>query len=174
MESGKVTVGKLSNETKGDAVAGDILDGKTAWVNGQEVTGSMTDYSSKTVDADKVENDGTYTTLMIPNSGYYNQNSKLKILNTKLQNKEYTVIEGVVEVQEGDIGFACDFNKLGLAYDSVIDGVEIGNCSVSNDKFNVIAWRDDKITGGSMTLAVFEFLKPATVGGSFIVFRESL
>ena len=41
MENGKVTVGELSNETKGDAEAGDILKGKTAWVNGVQIIGTM-------------------------------------------------------------------------------------------------------------------------------------
>ena len=43
MENGKVTVSKLSNQTEGNAEVGDILKGKTAWVNGAKITGTMED-----------------------------------------------------------------------------------------------------------------------------------
>ena len=39
--SGKVTANSLASQTSGTASASDILTGKTAWVNGSKVTGSM-------------------------------------------------------------------------------------------------------------------------------------
>ena len=39
--SGKVTVNSLASQTSATAAAGNILSGKTAWVNGNKVTGSM-------------------------------------------------------------------------------------------------------------------------------------
>ena len=40
--SGKVTGNSLASQTGADAVAADILSGKTAWVNGTRVTGTLT------------------------------------------------------------------------------------------------------------------------------------
>lgn len=39
--SGKVTANSLSSQTSANASSGDILSGKTAWVNGSQLTGSM-------------------------------------------------------------------------------------------------------------------------------------
>ena len=39
--SGKVTANSLSSQTNANAGAGDILSGKTAWVNGSKLTGTM-------------------------------------------------------------------------------------------------------------------------------------
>ena len=81
---GKITVQTLKEQTPGDATKGDILDGKKAWVEGTQLTGSMPNKSGQTVTASSVSNDGTYTTLTIPNSGYYSTTSKIKTLNDNL------------------------------------------------------------------------------------------
>ena len=39
--SGSITVRSLANQTSGTATASDMLEGATAWVNGQEVTGTI-------------------------------------------------------------------------------------------------------------------------------------
>ena len=62
---GTVTAESLANQTQGDATAPDILDGKTAWVNGAQVTGSMPDNGAVTKEMTAGE---TYT---IP-AGYHN------------------------------------------------------------------------------------------------------
>ena len=85
-ESGTVKVSELSSQTGGDAEAGDILKGKTAWVNGIQITGTIDDYSDKTVEASEVTSDGTTTTLKIPQNGYYNTSSKIQISNDDLNN----------------------------------------------------------------------------------------
>ena len=45
--SGKITANALSSQTSADAAAGNILATKTAWVNGSQITGSMTNQGSK-------------------------------------------------------------------------------------------------------------------------------
>ena len=69
----------------GDAVAGDILSGKTAYVKGKLVTGSMTDYSGQTLEASTITNEGDYSVLNIPKNGYYSTNTKIKALKSELQ-----------------------------------------------------------------------------------------
>ena len=81
---GTITAKSLKDQTSGTAGAGDILSGKTAYVNGNSVTGSMTNNGGKTVDASSVSNDGTYTTLTIPSNGYYNTSSKIRTLSSNL------------------------------------------------------------------------------------------
>lgn len=39
--AGKVTANSLASQTSGTAVAGNILSGRTAWVNGTKITGTM-------------------------------------------------------------------------------------------------------------------------------------
>lgn len=46
--SGKVTTNTLASQTSGTAVAGDILSGKTAWVEGIQVTGTIGTLAAKT------------------------------------------------------------------------------------------------------------------------------
>ena len=75
---GTIKVSELSNQTEGDAGAGDILQGKTAWVDGTQLTGSMADYSNQTVTASSVTDGGEYITLNLPYEGYYNSNSRIK------------------------------------------------------------------------------------------------
>lgn len=51
--SGKVTANSLASQTSGTAAAGDILTGKTAWVGGSKITGSMATMAGKTITPSK-------------------------------------------------------------------------------------------------------------------------
>lgn len=49
--SGKVTANSLSSQTSGTAAAGDILSGKTAWVGGSKITGTISSKAASTYGA---------------------------------------------------------------------------------------------------------------------------
>ena len=68
--SGKVTANSLSSQTSGTASAGEILSGKTAWVNGSKITGTMTNRGAVT---SSLNAGGSYT---IP-AGYHNGSGKV-------------------------------------------------------------------------------------------------
>ena len=61
---GKITVSSLSSQTDGTATAAQILSGKTAWVNGKKITGTMANRGKLNW---KPSNGTTYT---VP-AGYY-------------------------------------------------------------------------------------------------------
>lgn len=71
--SGKVTANSLSSQTSGTASAGHILTGKTAWVNGAKVTGTMKDYSN-------VQQTATTSTSDQTKSCYVNDGTNIKVV----------------------------------------------------------------------------------------------
>lgn len=70
--SGKVTANSLSSQTSGTATAAQILSGKTAWVNGSKLTGTMSQgVTASQVMATGVKSSGSSTSLVIEyQSGY--------------------------------------------------------------------------------------------------------
>ena len=77
--TGKVTAYSLSSQTSGTAVASNILSGKTAYVNGSKIIGTMANKSGATVSATTVAESGENALITIPNSGYYDTNSKVSV-----------------------------------------------------------------------------------------------
>ena len=71
--SGKVSAKSLSSQTRGTASAGNILTGKTAWVNGNMVTGTMRDYSN-------IEQTATIETSDQTKSCYRNDGTNIKVV----------------------------------------------------------------------------------------------
>ena len=75
--SGKVTAKDLASQTSGTAAASQILTGKTAWVGGSQITGSMKDNGAV---SQALAVNGSYT---IP-AGYHNGSGKVtQSLTTK-------------------------------------------------------------------------------------------
>ena len=76
--SGKVTAKSLSAQTSGTATAAQILSGKTAWVNGSEVTGSMANRGNYGGAGNSRGNDtsGQRMWVKVP-GGYYNENAQV-------------------------------------------------------------------------------------------------
>lgn len=71
--TGKVTGNALSSQTSGTAAAGDIVKDRTAWVNGSQVTGTMTNHGAVAPSA--LGAGGSYT---IP-EGYHNGQGKVTV-----------------------------------------------------------------------------------------------
>ena len=67
-----------------NAAANQILSGKTAYVKGNKITGSMSNKAGATVTASTTTSDATYTYVTIPAAGYYDTSSKVKVENNKL------------------------------------------------------------------------------------------
>ena len=76
--SGKVTAKSLSAQTSGTATVAQILSGKTAWVNGSEVTGSMANRGNYGGTGNSRGNDtsGQRMWVKVP-GGYYNENAQV-------------------------------------------------------------------------------------------------
>ena len=68
--SGKVTANALSGQTSGTATAARILSGRTAWVNGSKLTGTMTNRGAI---SQKLAANGSYT---VP-AGWHNGSGKV-------------------------------------------------------------------------------------------------
>ena len=90
--TGKVTANSLASQTDGTATAAQILSGKTAYVDGKKVTGSMGNKAGTTVEASAVTQDDTNTYFNIPAAGYYDTNSKVYTPNSNLTSNNITVI----------------------------------------------------------------------------------
>lgn len=70
--AGKVTANSLASQTPGNADAGSILSGRSAWVNGGKITGSMTNRSAST-QAVSVGYDGNSNIYFrVPQGAYLN------------------------------------------------------------------------------------------------------
>lgn len=65
--TGSVSAKDLASQTPGDAAAGNILDGKEAWVNGSKVTGTMPNNGAAALSIDGL----TKMSVAIP-AGYHN------------------------------------------------------------------------------------------------------
>lgn len=81
--TGKVTANSLESQTDGTATAAQILSGKTAYVDGKKVTGSMGNKAGTTVEASAVTQDDTNTYFNVP-AGFYDANSKVYTPNSNL------------------------------------------------------------------------------------------
>jgi len=70
--TGKITVVGLSTNTSATAIESQILSGKTAWVNGKKITGTMTDATGE----NKTLNSGDMYTIK---AGYHNGKEVIRV-----------------------------------------------------------------------------------------------
>ena len=85
--SGKVTANSLASQTAGDATEGEILSGKTAWVNGTKVTGMIATKTSSNLTVNGA-------TVTVP-AGYYASNINKSV---------YSVDQAIPTVKIGSDG----------------------------------------------------------------------
>ena len=82
--TGTVTANSLASQTQATAVASNMVYGKTAYVNGNKITGTIPDKSGATVPANTVSASGDNILITIPTSGFYNTLSKLSIAKSSV------------------------------------------------------------------------------------------
>ena len=82
--TGTVTANSLASQTQATAVASNMVYGKTAYVNGNKITGTIPDKSGATVPANTVSASGDNILITIPASGFYNTLSKLSIAKSSV------------------------------------------------------------------------------------------
>lgn len=82
--TGTVTANSLASQTQATAVASNMVYGKTAYVNGNKITGTVPDKSGATVPANTVSASGDNIIITIPTSGFYNTLSKLSIAKSSV------------------------------------------------------------------------------------------
>ena len=82
--TGTVTANSLASQTQATAVASNMVYGKTAYVNGNKITGTSPDKSGATVPASTVSASGDNILVTIPTSGFYNTLSKLSIAKSSV------------------------------------------------------------------------------------------
>ena len=87
--SGKITVSSLSSQTQANATAAQILSGRTAWVNGKKVTGTMTNQGAKST---TLNAGGSYT---IP-AGYHNGSGKITAASLSSQTQANATASDIV------------------------------------------------------------------------------
>ena len=113
---GKISAKDLASQTIGDATEGEILTGKHAYVNGDQITGIMPNEAGSVKDA-TVSKDATYTYMTIPSDGYYSTDSKLRAVNSSVTNINITCDQGLNgrrEWEGGNLG-----NSWGTTHDTV-------------------------------------------------------
>ena len=72
-----LTVESVKSQTAGNATAPDILSGKVAWVNGAQVTGTMTNFSNKSTAVSELVNNNGKLAVKPSETGYYNDTTTL-------------------------------------------------------------------------------------------------
>ena len=82
--TGKVTANTLASQTKVDSgktaiTASQVLTGYQGWVNGNKVTGTMTNKAGTTTAATTVTESGDNALITIPANGYYSTSSKISV-----------------------------------------------------------------------------------------------
>ena len=134
--SGKIIANSLSSQTSATATAANILSGKTAWVNGSKITGTM-------VNRGALNWSGSNTTYTVP-AGYYSGgtiNSKPSYtagynaghstaLNVKVKSLSVTGVSGTASFKdEADEYKNCQYIQASYSITGTVVGVRIDDAS---------------------------------------------
>ena len=134
--SGKITANSLASQTSATATAANILTGKTAWVNGSKITGTMANRG-------ELNWSGSNTTYTVP-AGYYSGgtiNSKPSYtagynaghstaLNVKVKSLSVTGVSGTASFKdEADEYKTCQYIQASYSITGTVVGVRIDDAS---------------------------------------------
>ena len=108
---GKIQTGV--NTSDATAVAANILSGKTAYIKGSKVTGTMAEKAGVTVDATATTQDSNYTYLSMP-EGHYSATSKVRTPNSNIDSKKFIIRDGQILNGQSFIAQDC----ASITYDS--------------------------------------------------------
>lgn len=134
--SGKVTANSLASQTSADAGAGHILSGKTAWVNGSKVTGTMANVAS--IDTAKsVGWDNDYGYIRMTN-GAHITNASSGYPEVKVPYQNFTVTPSASQQSISARGLSGKL--IGNVTVNAVNGLAVGNikrgvtiCGVTGD-----------------------------------------
>ena len=128
--SGKVTANSLASQTNANATAGDIVKGKTAWVNGSKLTGTAT-----------VQSLGGYTKADIKNKGIVNRFKVVKqgetVFNTDgKSNMMYEVLQRYIDYIRSSGDGVCDILCIDNDMNNLIFCRSSGTVSTSHNEYH--------------------------------------
>lgn len=72
-----ITIQSVKYQTEGNAVASDILAGKVAWVNGEKVTGAMSNFANQSTAAGSLVDNSGKLAIKPSATGYYNSTTTI-------------------------------------------------------------------------------------------------
>lgn len=163
---GKVTAKSLAAQTAGTATAGDIITGKTAWINGTRVAGSIADYRRTTtkIDAIRINNNRFEVAVAAGAHGYSWANNGYEYMDfsqvasalglTSDKIKKGVTICGIKGTFEGWVPTVNDLylrgnNVAGLIYGKYFGwSYANGKCSFDSGQISIT---------GSAVLSVFRY-----------------
>ena len=102
--TGMVTANPLSSQTSATAVASNLLSGKTAWVNGSKITGTMTNKSGATVSATTITESGANALITIPENAYYSTSSKISVPIQTIKNEVSSIQNNIKSLVTSTLG----------------------------------------------------------------------
>ena len=89
------TGNSFADQTIGTATSDKILKNYTAYVNGELVTGTMTNKSGQTVTASTMEKSGNNLLVTVPENGYYDNTSKVIVSANQILGNLLNKADGV-------------------------------------------------------------------------------
>ena len=126
--SGKVTANSLASQTGANATAGDIVKGKTAWVNGSKLTGTAT-----------IQSLGGYSKSDIKNKGIITRYKVVKQSETALNtngktNNMYEVLQRSIDYVRSSGDKICDIFYISNNKNDLIFHRSSGTCSTAHNE----------------------------------------
>jgi len=149
-----------------NATASQILSGKTAYVNGSKITGTMTNKSGTTTVASTVTQSGTNALITMPAAGYYDTSSKISVPMSKIASgftKQSKSVTFTASVNYATVTATFSFPTGALGVTSLgFDGTSMNSGGDSN---SVAVWVDYGfgISGNKVTIP----LRGLTAGTSY-------